>query len=146
MVTVPVNASKVYDIIIGSGLLADAAAYLSPIVKGGAVALVSDDRVYPLYGEALRHTLQDSGIKVHSFIFPNGEASKNTDTYIALLNFLASRAMTRNDTVVALGGGVTGDMAGFAAATYMRGINFVQMPTTLLAAVDSSVGGKTAID
>ena len=80
------------------------------------------------------------------FVFPNGEHSKNTDTYVQLLNFLAENAISRTDTIIALGGGVTGDMAGFAAATYMRGIQVVQMPTSLLAAVDSSVGGKTGID
>jgi 3-dehydroquinate synthase len=81
-----------------------------------------------------------------SFVFPHGEASKNAETYVALLNFLAESEMSRSDTVIALGGGVTGDLAGFAAATYMRGTRLVQMPTTLLAAVDSSVGGKTGID
>jgi len=146
METVTVKASKTYDIIIGSGLLANAPQYLSPIIQDGAAMIVSDDRVYPLYGKKLLADLQSCGIKTSSFVFPNGEFSKNADTYIALLDALAENGMTRTDTVIALGGGVTGDMAGFAAATYMRGINFVQVPTTLLAAVDSSVGGKTAID
>lgn len=146
MVRVSVNASTPYDVLIGGGLFAQAAALLSPIVKNGAVAIVSDDRVYPLYGERLKAMLTEGGSRVTSFVFPNGEQSKNADVYIALLNFLAESSLSRADTVVALGGGVTGDMAGFAAATYMRGIQFVQMPTTLLAAVDSSVGGKTGID
>jgi 3-dehydroquinate synthase len=110
------------------------------------VTVVSDDNVYPLYGETLKGMLGTRGITAHGFVFPNGEQSKNADTYIRLLNFLAERAMSRADTIVALGGGVTGDLAGFAAATYMRGIRYIQMPTTLLAAVDSSVGGKTGID
>ncbi|MFH1880131.1 MAG: 3-dehydroquinate synthase [Bacillota bacterium] len=146
MVTVPVRASRPYDVLIGDGLFQRAAEILSPFVKGGAVTVVSDDKVYPLYGETLKGMLGASGINAHGFVFPNGEQSKNADVYIKLLNFLAARAMSRTDTVIALGGGVTGDMAGFAAATYMRGINFIQMPTTLLAAVDSSVGGKTGID
>ena len=146
METVTVHASKTYDVMIGSGLLADAIKCLSPILSGGAAMIVSDDRVFPLYGKTLLSALQANGIKAASFVFANGESSKNADTYIALLNAMAENGMTRTDTVIALGGGVTGDMAGFAAATYMRGINFVQVPTTVLAAVDSSVGGKTAID
>ena len=146
METVTVKASSPYDVVIGDGLLADALSYLSPIVKRGAVTIVSDDKVYPLYGETLKSMWIANGNNAHSFVFPNGEQSKNTGTYIELLNFLAERSMSRTDTVIALGGGVTGDMAGFAAATYMRGVNLIQMPTTLLAAVDSSVGGKTGID
>lgn len=146
METVSVHASRAYEVLIGSGMLADAVSYLSPIIRDGAAMIVSDDLVYPLYGKALQDNLLAHGIKATSFVFPNGEPSKNSDTYIALLNAMAENGMTRTDTVIALGGGVTGDMAGFAAATYMRGIRLVQVPTTLLAAVDSSVGGKTAID
>ena len=146
METVTVQASGTYDVLIGGGLLQNAATLLSPIVKRGAAVIVSDDTVYSLYGETLKGILEANGNRTCSFIFPHGEQSKNADTYIALLNFLAENAVTRTDTVVALGGGVTGDMAGFAAATYMRGINLIQMPTTLLSAVDSSVGGKTGID
>ncbi|MBN1777901.1 MAG: 3-dehydroquinate synthase [Clostridiales bacterium] len=141
-----VRASGSYDVVIGDGLLPDAVSYLSPIIRNGAVTIVSDDKVYPLYGDALKRRLAANGNKAYSFVFPNGERSKNADVYIRLLNFLAESAMSRADTVVALGGGVVGDMAGFAAATYMRGIKVVQMPTSLLAAVDSSVGGKTGID
>ena len=146
METVTVKASKPYDVLIGDGLLQRAADYLSPIIKHGAVTIVSDDRVYSLYGETLKTILEANGNRTRSFVFPNGEQSKNADTYIELLNFLADAAMSRADTIIALGGGVTGDLAGFAAATYMRGIRYIQMPTTLLAAVDSSVGGKTGID
>ncbi|MBE0601990.1 MAG: iron-containing alcohol dehydrogenase, partial [Firmicutes bacterium] len=146
METVTVHASGTYDVLIGDGLLHGAASILSPIVKHGAVTIVSDDTVYPLYGGIVAQQLQNNGNKVYSFVFPHGEASKNADTYIALLNCLAENLMSRTDTVVALGGGVVGDLAGFAAATYMRGVKVVQLPTTLLAAVDSSVGGKTGID
>jgi len=146
MVKLTVRASSPYDVIIDDCLLLSAITCLSPIIKNGAVTIVSDDKVYPLYGDVLKKQLAANGNKVHGFVFPNGEQSKNADTYIRLLNFLAESAMSRTDTVIALGGGVVGDLAGFAAATYMRGIKAVQMPTTLLAAVDSSVGGKTGID
>ena len=146
METVTVHASGTYDVLIGDGLLQNAGVLLSPIIQNGAATIVSDDTVYPLYGDVLKQQLAANGNKVYSFVFPNGEHSKNADTYIALLNFLAANGMSRSDTVVALGGGVVGDLAGFAAATYMRGVKVVQMPTTLLAAVDSSVGGKTGID
>jgi len=112
----------------------------------GAVAIVMDDVVAALYGERLSGSLAKCGFHTCEFIFPHGEASKNTDTFLALINFLAEQKFGRGDAVVALGGGVTGDVAGFAAACYMRGTGFVQIPTTLLAAVDSSVGGKTAVN
>ncbi len=146
METVTVRASTAYDVLIGDGLLQSAASILSPVVKSGPVTIVSDNTVYALYGDTLKRQLTINGNTVHSFVFPSGEASKNSGTYIRLLNFLASHGMSRADTIVALGGGVVGDLAGFAAATYMRGIRVVQMPTTLLSAVDSSVGGKTGID
>ncbi|HCG35752.1 MAG TPA: 3-dehydroquinate synthase, partial [Clostridiales bacterium] len=99
-----------------------------------------------LYASRLQQVLEKTGYTVIKFVFCHGEASKNAATYIQLLHFLAKNHLVRTDAVFALGGGVVGDMAGFAAATYLRGVRFVQLPTTLLAAVDSSVGGKTAID
>ncbi len=146
MNTVTVNASKTYDILIGAGLLKNAGQYIRPVVKGGTAALVTDDIVNGLYGESLTKTLSASGLNILTYVIKNGEASKNAAQFIDLLNFLADHRLTRTDAVIALGGGVVGDLAGFVAASYMRGIRFVQIPTTLLAAVDSSVGGKTAID
>ncbi len=146
METVTIHASKPYPVFIGDGLLHQAAHYLQPVVGQGAVTVVADDKVFSLYGEALLAQLAANGNRADSFVFPNGEQSKTADTYFALLNFMAGHEMSRSDTVIALGGGVTGDLAGFAAATYMRGTRLVQMPTTLLAAVDSSVGGKTGVD
>ena len=108
--------------------------------------MISDTNVLPLYGQRLCDSLERAGFRPISWAFPAGEESKNLTTYGRLLHFLGENHMTRSDIIVALGGGVTGDMAGFAAATYQRGIPFIQVPTTLLAAVDSSVGGKTAID
>lgn len=143
---VTVNASKSYDILIGSGLLPSIGEEAKKLGKAKNICIVSESTVFPLHGAAVENSLKDAGFNVFSFVFPAGEASKNGTTYLELLNFLACCKLTRSDMIVALGGGVVGDLAGFAAATFLRGIRFIQVPTTLLAAVDSSVGGKTAID
>jgi len=146
MNTVTVTASKTYDILIGSNLLASLGVEAKKLGKAKKVCIVSETNVWPLYGTAAQESLEAAGFDTVTFVFPAGEASKNGITYLELLNFLAESQLTRSDLIVALGGGVVGDLAGFAAATYLRGIRFIQVPTTLLAAVDSSVGGKTAID
>lgn len=146
MKKVVVNASKKYDIMIGGGLLDKAGKLIKQAAGGGCVAIITDSNVVSLYAKQLETSLKDAGYKVVTYVFEAGEAGKNIDTFADILNFLASNKLDRTDIVAALGGGVTGDMAGFAASVYMRGIKFVQIPTTLLAAVDSSVGGKTAID
>ena len=146
MNTVTVNASTTYEVKIGSGLLPKLGAEVSALGKAGKVCIVSDSNVWPLYGNAAKNSLEKAGLEVIHFLFPAGESSKNGSTYLQLLNFLAENGMTRSDHLVALGGGVVGDLTGFAAATYLRGIAYIQVPTTLLAMVDSSVGGKTAID
>ena len=146
MRTIQVSASRSYEIRIGSGLLSGAGEAIRPFCRGGLCAVVTDDIVDGLYFPALEKSLREAGLRVVRFVFPNGEQGKNSDNYISLLEFLAENRLTRADCVIALGGGVPGDLAGFAAATYLRGVGFVQIPTTLLAAVDSSVGGKTAID
>ena len=146
MKTVTVNASKAYDIKIGPGLLPTLGAETAALGKAKKIAIVSETNVYPLYGKQAEDSLKAAGFEVVSFIFPAGEESKCAATYLELVNFLSQNKLTRTDMIVALGGGVVGDLAGFAAATYLRGIRFIQIPTTLLAAVDSSVGGKTAID
>ena len=146
MKTVTVNASKAYDIKIGPGILSTLGAEAIKLGKAKKIAIVSETNVYPLYGKLAENCLNAAGFAVASFIFPAGEESKCAATYLELLNFLAENRLTRTDLIVALGGGVVGDLAGFAAATYLRGIRLIQVPTTLLAAVDSSVGGKTAID
>lgn len=146
MKTVTINASKTYDVCIGSGLLAELGARVAALGKAQRVCIVSDSRVWPLFGEKAEASLKEAGFYVTSFVFPAGEERKNGQTFLELVNFLAENQLTRSDILVALGGGVVGDLAGFAAASFLRGIRFVQIPTTLLAMVDSSVGGKTAID
>ena len=146
MKTVTVSASRRYDILIERGLLRRAGELVRGVTNAGTVMLVSDDSVWPLYGETVQKSLVDAGFSVCRFVFPHGESSKCAKTYLALLDALCENRLTRADAVVALGGGVVGDLTGFAASTYLRGIGFIQIPTTLLAMVDSSVGGKTAID
>lgn len=146
MKTITVPTLRTYLVKVGSGLLSTLGAEAAAVSKASRVCIVSDSNVWPLYGKIAQESLQSAGFQPVSYVFPAGEASKNGETYLSLLNFLAESHLTRSDLIVALGGGVVGDLAGFAAATYLRGIDFIQVPTTLLAAVDSSVGGKTAID
>ena len=146
MKTVTVSASSAYEVKNGSDLLSSLGQALRTVCHADKVCIVSDSHVYPLYGEKVTFSLQNAGFEVVQFVFPAGEASKNGSVYLQLLNVLAENHITRSDCIIALGGGVVGDLAGFAAATYLRGIAYIQVPTTLLAMVDSSVGGKTAID
>lgn len=146
MTKIDVNASQQYSIHIGSGLLSTVGQTVQALTNAQRVCIVSDDRVWPLYGNTVNRSLTDNGFVVCKFQFPSGENSKNPQTYLDLLNVLAENQITRSDCIIALGGGVVGDIAGFAAATYLRGIPYIQLPTSLLAMVDSSVGGKTAID
>lgn len=131
---------------LAAACLAGAGDYLAALLGQRRIAVLADDTVASLYLDTVTAALEDAGFAVCSHIFPSGEGRKNLSTLTELLEFLASEHLTRTDCVAALGGGVTGDMAGFAAAVYLRGIRYVQLPTTLLAAVDSSVGGKTAVD
>ena len=146
MNTVHVTASKSYDVLIGAGLLESLGSHAASIKKVKKVCIVSETNVWSLYGETAKQSLLNAGFEAVEFVFPAGEQFKNAAIYLDLLYFLADNQITRTDLLVALGGGVVGDLAGFAAATYMRGIPFIQVPTTLLSMVDSSVGGKTAID
>ena len=146
MKTIHVTASREYDVCIGPGLLDECGERIAAVTGKRTAAVVTDSTVAPLYADKVCASLERAGFDLCRTVFPAGEASKTLATYADILGFLAERRLTRSDIVVALGGGVTGDMAGFAAATYLRGVRFVQLPTTLLAAVDSSVGGKTAVD
>ena len=146
MKTITVKASKDYNVIIGSGLHQKTGTYAASLYKTGKAVVISDTNVWPLYGETVEQSLKSAGFDCFHYVFSAGEASKNGNTYLAILNHLAQLQITRSDILIALGGGVVGDMTGFVAATYLRGIPYIQIPTTLLAMVDSSVGGKTAID
>ena len=146
MRSITVHTTPAYRVQIGGELLRQCGGLLREALPGQKTAVVTDSTVAPLYLSAVRESLQSAGFTVCSHIFSAGETSKNFDTLSGILEFLADERLTRTDSVIALGGGVTGDMAGFAAATYLRGVRYAQLPTTLLAAVDSSVGGKTAID
>jgi len=146
MKKITVKTSKTYDITIGTDILDQAGSIIRQTVGGRATAVITDDTVSALYEKRLVDSLAENGYRTTSYVFPHGESSKNTETFISILNFLAEKQLCRTDVVAALGGGVTGDLAGFAAACYLRGTRFVQIPTTLLSAVDSSVGGKTAVN
>ncbi len=136
-----------YDVRIGTGLLAGCGeAARRALGQPCRMLVVSDDTVFPLYGAAVTDALSAAGFAVDTFVFPHGEGSKTDRTLVALWARMAQIGMTRSDCLAALGGGVVGDLTGFAAATYLRGIRYLQLPTTLLAMVDSAIGGKTAID
>lgn len=146
MKTVKVNASKSYDILIENGILTLAGKHIKETLGGAKACILTDDTVDALYSKTLEESLSAEGIEFIKFVIPHGESSKSATSLISLLEFLAENRITRSDILIALGGGVVGDLCGFAAGVYLRGIRFVQIPTTLLAAVDSSVGGKTAIN
>ncbi len=146
MKTVRIAAGTPYDVLIGSGMLEETGALIAGQIAPCRAVVVTDTNVAPLYADSVEKSMAAAGFAVTRHLFPAGEASKNMETLTGILAALAGAGLTRSDLVVALGGGVTGDMAGLAASLYLRGVRYVQLPTTLLAAVDSSVGGKTAID
>ncbi len=146
MKRISIKTDRPYEMVTGGGLLSRAAEYAAEVLSPCRIALVCDSNVAGLYAGAVSESLTDAGYDVTLIEFPYGEENKTLSSYCAIMEQLARAGLNRSDAVVALGGGVTGDMAGFAAATYLRGIRYIQMPTTYLAAVDSSVGGKTAVD
>ncbi len=135
--------TRSYPIIVGTGLLADSAHFV-PFIGGRQICIVTNETIAPLYLDALSAAL--AAYQVDTCVLPDGEEYKTLETYSGVMNHLMTRRHNRTTTLVALGGGVVGDIAGFAAATYQRGVNLIQVPTTLLALVDSSVGGKTAVN
>ncbi len=143
---ISVNASRSYDIHLGNGILHSAGQLAAQNVSGRLAALISDSNVAPLYAGAVEQSLKDAGFSVVRYDIDAGEQSKNGQNYLKLCSQLAKDGISRSDVLIALGGGVVGDLVGFLAATFLRGIAFLQVPTSLLAMVDSSVGGKTAID
>jgi len=147
MTTVPIHTLRPYNVHIGHGLLQQSGTLLRQLAPSARqIVVVCDDNVAPLYADGVQQALQAAGFDVLRFVFPAGERSKSIDTLSCLLEFLARNHVSRGDVIAALGGGVTGDLAGFAASLYLRGLEFIQLPTTLLAAIDSSVGGKTAVN
>lgn len=134
-----------YPIYIENGILSDTGRYISDIFSGKRIMVISDDHVFPLYGKKLLNSLSAS-YECHSLVLPHGEPTKDFQTLPRVYSSLLEAKLTRSDLIIALGGGVIGDLAGFAAASYLRGIKLVQIPTSLLAQVDSSVGGKVAVD
>ena len=146
MKTVHVNTGRPYDIFIERGIIDLCGEYVKKLSKAEKVVVVTDTNVAPHYKWRVLNSLEQQYLRVQSFIYPAGEQSKHLGTISDIYKLLADFHMTRKDIIVALGGGVCGDMAGFAAATYLRGIDFIQIPTSLLAQVDSSVGGKTGVD
>lgn len=139
--------SAEYDVIIGSGILSDCGKIAKEVLKDQVkILIVSDTNVAPLYLDKVKASLEEAGMETYDFIFAAGEQSKNIDSISGMWDVMAKEGFTRSDAVLALGGGVAGDMAGFAAATFLRGIRVIQVPTSLLAMVDSAIGGKTGID
>lgn len=146
MKTISVATGRPYNILIERGLIKNCGVEIRKVSKAKRVMVISDSNVFPIYGDTVVNSLKANGFDVFSYVFEAGEQSKKLETIYAFYNELVNNGFTRSDLIVALGGGVTGDMSGFAAATYLRGIEFVQIPTSLLSQVDSSVGGKTGVD
>lgn len=146
MTRIPVSGQNPYDIEIAAGALSSCGERIGRVKAPCRALVISDSHVAPLYGEAVLSSLKAAGFFPRLHTFPAGEANKTLATVEGMLAACAAAGLCRSDLIVALGGGVTGDMAGFAAAIYLRGIDFVQLPTTLLSMIDSSVGGKTGCD
>ena len=147
MRTVEVQTNPAYRVTVGSGLLSAAGAAVRALLPAAETfAVVTDDVVEPLWADRLEKSLRAAGGETVRFVLPHGETAKRPEHYFALLSFLAEQGLSRTDAVLALGGGAVSDVSGFAAATYLRGIALVMLPTTLLAMVDAAVGGKTGID
>lgn len=145
-ITVSVKKPKPYDITIENGQLRRSGEIIKSVVKGKNCLVVTDTNVAPLYLDTVVNSLHEAGIKVSTHVFPAGEENKNLNTVTGIIGAMCDADLTRSDFAVALGGGVTGDLVGFAAAIYQRGIDYIGIPTTLLSQIDSSVGGKTGCD
>ncbi|MBE6870321.1 MAG: 3-dehydroquinate synthase [Ruminococcaceae bacterium] len=146
MYNITIKTKKPYTVTVGTALLSNVGKMAAEHVKPCKAVIVSDSNVAALYGEKVLASFRDAGFTCSMYVFDAGEKSKNMTTLSNILEFFAEEKLSRTDIAIALGGGVTGDITGFASAVYLRGISYIQIPTTLLAAVDSSVGGKTAVD
>lgn len=141
-----VSTNKSCEIFIGKDLIKNAGAYVSACLPPCHLYVITDSTVNSIYSQVVMTSLMEHGYRVSKVVFPSGEHSKNLNTYSNILEAMADEGINRSDGIVALGGGVVSDMAGFVAATYMRGISFVQIPTTYMAAIDASIGGKAGIN
>lgn len=146
MKKISIKTSSPYEVLIERGSIEKCGEYVSDVTKSRKAAIITDDIVEGLYAGTVVKSLEENGFECSVFAFPNGEQSKNLSVLGQIFHFLCENNITRSDILIALGGGVVGDITGFAAACFLRGVDFVQIPTTLLAQVDSSVGGKTAVD
>ncbi len=146
MKRIMVQTSRPYEVLIERGAIKKCGKYIAETLRTGKAAIITDDIVSGLYLDTITDSLRESGFECFSYVFPNGEQSKSLSNLGKIYDFLCDSGITRSDVIIALGGGVVGDITGFAAASYLRGVEFVQIPTTLLSQIDSSVGGKTAID
>ncbi len=153
MKKISVNASRKYDVIMEHGMLGRTGRYIRDVLgkdpSSVKLCIVTDETVDRLYGgedHTLQQSLRSAGYDVYKYVFPGGEENKNISTIGSILNYLADNRFSRSDMLLALGGGITGDVTGFAAASFLRGVEFIQIPTSLLAVVDSSVGGKTGVN
>ena len=146
MEKVRVNASTVYNVLIERGIIDQCGSLIREYATAQTAALITDDNVDRIYSDRVVKALESQGIRTVKYVFENGEEHKSMQTVSDILSFLAENELTRSDIIIALGGGIVGDVSGFCASAYLRGIRFVQIPTTLLAAVDSSVGGKTGVN
>lgn len=140
------GVKKPYDIIIGRDILDIIPQKIKELTKAQTVVIITDDNVDKIYSKKVLDSLIDADFRVLKYVFPHGEDHKSIETFLEILEFMAKNNVTRSDCILALGGGITGDISGFSAASYLRGIDFLQVPTTFLAAIDSSVGGKTGVN
>lgn len=146
MSTITIRTSQPYDVVVEEGLLQNSGTISRKVTGACKVCIISDQTVHDQYMPMVAASFSQAGYDVRKAVIPDGESSKSLKTFQNLLNYLAQEDFTRRDILVALGGGVVGDITGFAAACYLRGISYIQIPTTLLAAVDSSIGGKTGLN
>jgi 3-dehydroquinate synthase len=146
MIEIKVNTVKGYRVLISKGLLSEAGNFVKLISPARKTMVISDEKVAKLYGSKLLSSLDKAGLDACIYPIKVGEKSKNIGTYVQIVRDMAAREYTRKDALIALGGGVVGDITGFVASTYMRGIDFIQIPTTLLSGIDAAIGGKNGID
>ena len=139
---VSVTTSGCYNVLVDNDLFENAAAEVSAVTQARNICIVSDEIVWSLWGSALEDSLKSAGYQCCRFLIPPGEEQKRIENCVQIWEFLSQKGFGRQDCLIALGGGVVGDLTGFAAATYLRGIDYIQIPTTLLSMVDSSIGGK----